>query len=292
MPRESAPYPAEVGLFDQILDDAAMFPPGSAGADQAVREHLQYRADWFAPLIGLLVVPDSALGAVGRAAAPSGGPLPVSVVNTSGAGGLAALADRRLNGLEIVAVESALRDLDDLAGNAARVVSAAGELDPSIAVYVELPYAPGWQRAAAVVEAAGAYGKIRTGGLEPTAYPSPEQLADQLSALVEADLAFKATAGLHRAWPNTGRDAAGRPLAQHGFLSVLLAVSALVDGAEPADAADLLRLDDRERIAETVRGWDQPTITRVRRRFRSFGCCGVLDPIGDLVDLGLLAAPQ
>lgn len=281
-----------MGLFDQIIDDAAMFPPGGADAGQAVREHLRYRADWFAPLVGPLVVPDSALVAVGRAAAPSGALLPVSVVNTSGAGGLVALAGRSVDGVEIVAVESALRDLDDLAGNAARVVSAAGELDPSIAVYVELPYVPGWQRAAAVVEAAGAYGKIRTGGLEPAAYPSAEQLADQLSALVEADLAFKATAGLHRAWPNTGRDAAGRPLAQHGFLSVLLAVSALIDGAEPAEAADLLRLADRERIADTVRDWHESTITRVRRRFRSFGCCGVLDPIGDLVDLNLLAAPR
>jgi hypothetical protein len=33
-------------------------------------------------------------------------------------------------------------------------------------------------------------------------------------------------------------------------------------------------------------------VARVRRRFRSFGCCGVLDPVNDLVTLGLVEEPQ
>ena len=139
-----------------------------------------------------------------------------------------------------------------------------------------------------MIEAAGLHGKIRTGGVEPAAYPSADQLAEQLSVLVEADLSFKATAGLHHAWPNSASDAQGRALRQHGFLNLMMALDALIDGAEPADAAELLRVTDQERIRAAVSSWDEATAQRIRRRFRSFGCCGVTDPVSDLVSLGLL----
>ena len=184
----------------------------------------------------------------------------------------------------MVAVESALRDLDDLAGNAARVVSAAEELAENIRVYVEIPYAPGWERAVEVVEAAGLFGKIRTGNPANSATPTYDQLAHQLSALVEADLAFKATAGLHHAQPMPGPDP-DRPM-QHGFLNLLAGVEALVEDASVTEAADVLRDADPARIG----AWSEDTSARVRRRFRGFGCCGVLDPVQDLLALGLARA--
>ena len=178
---------------------------------------------------------------------------------SSGAGGLVALARRDLPGLEIVAAEIALRDLDDLAGNAGRVVAAAEELDPDeVSVFVEVPYGHGWLGAVEVIEAASLFGKIRTGGLEPDAFPSADQLAQQLSGLIEADLPFKATAGLHRAWPNRVTDERGETLHQHGFLTLLMAVEALIDGAGTDAAMDLLQLDDPGRIFTALQGWDSP----------------------------------
>ena len=280
-----------MSLFKGLLDDAAMFPPGNANAAEAVAAHLTWRAGRFAALLGPLVVPDDSLAVVGREAAKAGRPVQVSVVNTSGAGGLVALARRAVDNLQIVAVEAALRDLDDLAGNAARVVSAAAELDPEINIFVELPFAPGWERAVEVVEAAGLFGKIRTGGTEPAMYPDADRLAAQMSILVEADLPFKATAGLHHAWPNQALSASGETLPQHGFLNLLVAIDALVEDAQVLEAAALLRTRDQEMITSTVAGWDAERAARVRRRFRSFGCCGVGDPIDDLVSAGLLEAP-
>lgn len=279
--------PAPASLLHRLVDDAAMFPPGEAPADEAVRRHRDYRGSWFSDLIGPLVVADQRLAEVGRHRDGETA-LQVSVVNTTGAGGLVSLAGREVPGLDVVAVESALRDLDDLAGNAARVVSAAEELDSGIEVYVEIPYARGWEAAVEVVEAAGLNGKIRTGGVDPENYPSAAQLAEQLSVLIEADLPFKATAGLHRAWPNAGRNAAGAALPQHGFASVLIAIHALVDGAEIDDAVAVLSSTDHDQIATTIGGWDEADAGRVRRRFRSFGCCGVTDPVHDLVSLGLI----
>lgn len=280
-----------MSLFKGLLDDAAMFPPGNASAAEAVAAHLTWRAGPFGALLGPLVVPDHTLAVVGREAAKAGRPVQVSVVNTSGAGGLVALARRAVENVQIVAVEAALRDLDDLAGNAARVVSAAAELDPEIDIFVELPFAPGWERAVEVVEAAGLFGKIRTGGTEPAMYPDADRLAAQMSILVEADLPFKATAGLHHAWPNLARSASGETLPQHGFLNLLVALDALVDDAQVPEAAALLRTPDQEMITTTVAGWGAERAARVRRRFRSFGCCGVGDPLDDLVSAGLLEAP-
>jgi hypothetical protein len=285
-------------LFDGWIDDAAMFPPGNASVDEAVGAHLRYRRSWFASLIGPLLVSDLKLAEVGRTLRQvrmSGGPegtlpLAVSVVNTSGAGGLLSLVGREIEGVQLAAVETALRDLDDLAGNAGRVVSAAGQLDDAVRVFVEIPYAPGWEKAVAVVEAAGFYGKLRTGGLEPVDTPPSDQLARQLSVLIEADLPFKATAGLHHAVALSGSDP-GRPR-QHGFLNLLIAVEELVDGGSASEAADLLGESGRQSVLARVAAWNDTQASRIRRRFRSFGCCGVLDPINDLAALGLIAEPQ
>ena len=87
----------------------------------------------------------------------------MSVITSGGAGGLLALARHHTPGVEIASVEPALRDLDDLASSAARVVSAAGELSSEVTVFIELPYALGWESAVELVEAAGLYGKIAAG---------------------------------------------------------------------------------------------------------------------------------
>jgi hypothetical protein len=283
-------------LFVALVDDAAMFPPGNAGVAESVAAHRGYRRSWFAAMVGPLVVSDQKIGELGRVlqqgeAAPAAGAedLDVSVVAPTGAEGLRALADRPPAGVRLRAVEPALRDLDDLPGDAARVVSAAGVLKKPVPVFVELPWAPGWERAVEVVRAGGLLGKIRTGGPAATDTPSAGRLARQLSVLVEAELPFKATAGLHHAWPTPGPEP-GRPR-QHGFLPLLAAVDALLDGASEDAAADLLTGQDRTAVLESVRGWSETRSARLRSRLRSFGCCGVPDPLADLVALGLLEGP-
>jgi hypothetical protein len=126
--------------------------------------------------------------------------------------------------------------------------------------------------------------------LEPVDTPASDQLAHQLSVLIEADLPFKATAGLHHAVALPGSDA-GRPR-QHGFLNLLVAVEALVDGGSESEAADLLGESGRQSVLDHVGAWNDTQASRIRRRFRSFGCCGVLDPINDLVALELIAESQ
>lgn len=202
------------------------------------------------PAVGALVVLDRRLSS-----APAG--VPLSVVNSGGAGGLLSLA-HRVPDLSVVAVQSAARDVDDVAGAATRIVTAAVGLDPDVDLYVGLPDVPGWQRAIAVVEAAGHYAQV-VGGLDPGA------TTGQLSDLIEADLPFKVSG-----------------LAADQILPLLLAVHQLVEGAGPVAAGATLARTDLAAIAATIHGWDETTHTRIRRRLRAFD---TPDPVRSLASL-------
>jgi hypothetical protein len=208
--------------------------------------------------LATLVVPDPRLTEIARQVPPDAS-IPVSVITSGGAGGLLALARHHSPGVEIVSVEPTLRDLDDLASSAARVVSAAGELRSEVGVFIELPYAPGWEAAVEVIEAAGLHGKIAAGKADE------RKVVEQLSILIEADLPFKITSSLER-----------------DLLAVLATVEALVAGASLDDAVELMRLDDRDRFGAAVSSWDQATQSRVRRRVRRLGTDRVQDVINNL----------
>jgi len=246
--------PLPVTALDALLLDAPTEVTASGWA-AVLAEHRRHRAGPTGWTTGPLLLPDTALASAaadGLEGAGEAEETAVAVVNSSGAGGLVALARRRLPGLRLVAVESGLRDLDDLAGNAARVAAAAGALE-EVDVYVGLPAAPGWLAAAEVVEAAGLAASL-------TQLPGPQGasvLAEQMSGLVEADLPFL----VRRPVPPGPEPAAGTA-------ALLLAVAALVDGAEPAEAARLLEEQDHDVLRAGFVAFDDATARRVRRRLR------------------------
>ena len=231
--------------FDTPVDDSTLCGFGADSLAEATAGQLA-RQSADPATAGRLMVPDRLLGDVARQV-PAESALAVSVINSGGAGGLLGLTRRGLAGLRVESAESALRDLDDLAGNAARLVAAADELDPEIEVFVELPFAPRWEAAVEVVEAAGLSAKIIAGS-------DGVRLAEQLSVLIEADCGFKV---------QLGDDPGSADRWQ-----LALAVDALVDGSSIAEAAGLLAGGDHERSRELVEGWDDVTSQRVRRRLR------------------------
>lgn len=229
-------------LFDGLLDECGLVDADADGdAERVLGRHLHHQSRP-GPTLGRLVVPDSALVRTARQV-PADRTVSASVLITGGAGGLVALGRRSEGaGLVVTAAESALRDLDDLAGNAARVVAAARELPEAVVVFVELPGPAdlGWQRAVEVIESAGLLAKLTAAGPVPG-------LAARLSALVEADLPFKLTG-----------------LTLDRLPGVAGLVDALIEGAEPAEAANLEPVG----VAELA-GWDDVRQTRVRRRLIS-----------------------
>jgi hypothetical protein len=248
-------------LFDNLLDDETLVRQPETPVAAVVAPHCELISA-YPGLLATLVVPDRQLTEVARQV-PPGASVPVSVITSAGAGGLLALARHGPAGIDIASVEPTLRDLDDLASSAARVVSAAAELGSDVTVFIELPYAPGWESAVEVIEAAGLYGKIATSRAEP------RQIVEQLSILIEADLPFKITSSVGCYW-----------------LALLTAVEALVAGASLEDAVELLELDHHDQVRTDVAGWDQLTQSRVRRRVRRLGTDQVPAVISDLTTYG------
>jgi hypothetical protein len=271
-----------------LVDDAAVFPPGNAPLPDALSAYAGRRGEWYAELVGPLVVKDTDLADV-----PSD--VPVSVVLTGGAGavaGVAALAAKK--GHTLVGLETALRDLDDLVGNVRRVSAAVdaardeGHLEGTT-VHVELPQAdptPDWLAAADEVAAAEHHLKLRTGGVEAHLFPSGATVAAWIDAALDRETPFKCTAGLHHAVRHRDHETG---FEHHGFLNVLLATRVAFDGGTPAEVAQVL---DDHYANDLVALARQSDLAGARRWFTSYGSCSVSEPLEDLVGLGLLEAPH
>jgi hypothetical protein len=272
-----------------LVDDAAVFPPGDAPLPEALAAYVDRRDLWWADLVGSFVVTDTALPKVSE-------DVPVSVVLTGGAGAVGgALAYAAKKGRRVAGLEIALRDPDDLPGNARRVQAAVdaargeGVLDDQTPVYVELPQTEAtasWLAAADVVAEGEHRLKFRTGGLEADRFPTPETLAGWIDAALDRETPFKCTAGLHHAVAH--RDHA-TGFAHHGFLNVLLATRQAFDGASTTEVARLLADQYPNDLVALARpSLASGDLAGARRWFVSFGSCVVTEALDDLVGLGLV----
>jgi hypothetical protein len=279
MPRYVRPVPLDEA-WAGLVDDAAIFPPGDAPLHEATEAYGARTPEEGAGLVGSFVLRDTDLPLV------RGFDGPLAVVVTGGAGQLTGPVGlcQRL-GVDLAGIEIALRDLDDLAGNARRVVAALREIETDVPVYVELPHlgnTASWFAAADEVAAAELRLKFRTGGLEADAFPRSHALARWIDAALDRETSFKCTAGLHRAVRHTGDDG----FEHHGFLNVLVATRLLFDGASVGDAVTMLEQRDSAVLVEAAGELD---LAGARRWFRSFGSCSVDEPWADLRELGFVA---
>jgi len=295
-----------------LVDDAAVFPPGNAPLDEALRAHLEHMSSPHSALVGPLVVGDRHLAELAalltavardetqvgaRSGSALGHELPVAVVVSGGAGAIEpAVRWAGAGVLALAGVEVAVRDsaTGEAAHNARRITTmveqlrSSGELD-DVPVQVEMPRlygsppTPDWFGALDELASAELRLKLRTGGPHADAFPAPHELAGCIETALDREMRFKCTAGLHHAVrrhdPQTG-------IEHHGFLNVLLATKALFDGASVDDAAELLDEHDPDVLVEQATG---ETLASARRWFTSFGSCSVVEPLEDLQKLGLVS---
>jgi hypothetical protein len=275
-------------LFRHLVDDAAMFPPGNLPLAEAVAAHRAHLKSPYAELVGPFVCTDQDLMDVAAEAARAGdGPLRVSVVISGGAGGIepAIRWGDRSKDVEVTAVEVRLRDEDDLSRNALRVVRACDDCLDEETAYVEIGLDGAWERALVVVADAGYAAKLRTGGLDPSLFPSAEQVASFVVACLDREVQFKCTAGLHNAVRHTAENTG---FEHHGFLNVLLATRASLDGDSHDEVVQLLDSRDGAALAGRARELGEDRAVGVRRWFTSFGSCSIDEPRHDLSALGLM----
>ena len=279
-------------LYEDLIDDAAMFPPRMDDLDTALSERLAQRDSSAGRFVGAFLVPAGRaadlLHALG--AAPQTEPLLVGVVAsedpiiTTEAVALLMQSDQ----VELVLVEVRLDPAAEPKRALAEAASAAGtgRGGSRPRVLCELPHV--WLddhrlvTAAVTASKTGLSLKLRTGGTAPEAFPSVAAVARFVAACVGHGVAFKCTAGLHHAVRH--HDPASG-LTHHGFANVLLATHLALAGA-PADAI-VSALDERRpaRIADRLNEVGPAEAASIRRMFLSYGSCDTLTPVEDIVDL-------
>ncbi|WP_306434487.1 hypothetical protein [Actinomadura roseirufa] len=270
-----------------LCDDAAVFPPGLAPLAEAVPAHRRHRGAAYAPFVGPLVLPVSALDELTPLLDDADGPLDLSVTAPGGpeqAGAALAVTPGLavdLRGVEVaVPARTAPRDFF-------RALGAARADREDVPIYVEVPRDERRPEVIAGLAAVGLRAKFRTGGVTAELYPGPDELAAAIIAAVAADVPFKATAGLHHPVRNTDPETG---FDQHGFLNLLLATDAALAGRPVADLAAVLAERDAAAVAAGVAGLPGDRVAAARARFLSFGTCSITDPLTELADLGLLPA--
>jgi hypothetical protein len=273
------PVPA---AFGGLLDDAAVFPPGNAPLPAALTAHQAHHGAWYAGLVGPFVFPAARLGELGsRAGLPRGlsvtGPASADTLKSA----LAGPADVGVVAVELapseISVASTVAMLDaDLPSDA--------DLPPGFGAYIEIPRGPHVAQALDAIAGTRYRAKFRTGGTVPQAHPGERELAETILAAVSRGVSFKCTAGLHHAVRHTDGD-----LEQHGFLNVLLATDAAMDGAGLDDLAALLSLRS---LPAGQPDLIRARVARARTLFLSFGTCSITDPVADLQALDLLSRPS
>jgi hypothetical protein len=289
-------------LLAGLIDDAAVFPPGNATVPAAIAAHRQHRGAWYRDLIGPLLLPASALPeAAGRvvdgtaADRPLGfDPVGVAPADRLGIGvvgdaGLDALAEAvvcaaprmRLRQIELAVAKRG----EDPQPGLRRLLTRLGGW-PSIAGYAEIPLTWGLLGALDTVAEGRADGldiapKFRTGGLAAELFPTPVELAAVICACRDRQLPFKLTAGLHQALRHTDPETG---FVHHGFLNVLVATAVAVDGAEVAEVAEVLANTDPAPLVDAA----SARRDRPRPLWVGLGSCSVVEPLTDLVRLGLV----
>lgn len=276
-------------LYRGLFDDAALFPPGNAPMGQALPDHREHRASERARYVGPFLVAEgrvAELRAVLAREETDHGPLEVVVTVPGGADDVPAALDA-LNAdpaLNLVGMEVAAPP-----GTAADTAAALTKALPAGTVgYVEVARGESASADIAALAGTGANAKFRTGGLKPEAHPTEAELAALISAAVTAEVPFKCTAGLHHAV----RHRTDKGFEQHGFLNILVATAALLDGAPQKEAAGLLAERDGPRLAGLAAELTDAEAEKARRTFRSFGTCSIAEPLEDLVVLGALPASR
>jgi hypothetical protein len=268
-------------LLSQVIDDAALFPPGDAPMAEAVPAHLDHEAGPDSGLIGRFLCPASRLAEL-RAVLPEDEVLMLGIIADTGFGGLGP-AFAAVDGDERFVVETVeLRhpgtdELDALERLLPYGVEAYVEVAPD-AMRDLLPTLAGREMLRA---------KLRTGGLTAEAFPTPTEVAEFLVGCSDLEVGLKCTAGLHHAVRYKDSDTL---FTHHGFLNVLLAAALAADGRDVPEVRAALEVEDPDSLRAAVLALTVEDAAGARNLFHGFGSCSFAEPVEDLAKLGLLPA--
>lgn len=279
-------------LLGGIVDYAGLFPPAALDMRTAVRNYASYLTELDAWMLGRFVVPVARLDefAAERGAVDSNGVWRLTaLLGADPERDLATVRafNHRSTGVATIdSLEVKLASAEEIE-RVARL--AAGEFD----LYVELSLEVDPRPLIAAVAKAGARAKIRTGGVTPAAFPPATDVVRFIRACLDAQVPFKATAGLHhpvRAEYRLTYEPNAATGMMFGYLNVFLASALMTEGLSDADAVRLLEERDPAafEMADDSLAWRGHSLTadaaaRARHDVAlSFGSCSFREPVDEL----------
>lgn len=288
-------------LLGGIVDYAGLFPPAGLDMPAATRNYASYLAQPDRWMLGRFVVPIARLDELTLA-------MRDARVGTNGQWRIAAIAGadfagdvdaaRRFNaewhGRAVIDV------MEAKLASAEAIERAGGAAGESLTTFAELPIAGNLAPLVDAVKRTGINAKMRTGGVTPDAFPSPEAVIHFMRCCIGAAVPFKATAGLHH--PLRGEHhltyASDAPCGtMYGFLNVFLTAAFLEFGMSDGDACALL--EERDPGAFTITdksiSWRDRSVSAGQMRVVrdvvavSFGSCSFREPVDDLRAMSILS---
>ncbi|MFN2495166.1 MAG: hypothetical protein ABR608_04560 [Pseudonocardiaceae bacterium] len=284
-----SPGPRDVPLLlARLVDDAALFPPSSAGMADAVRGHLAARGEAYAGVVGFFLCPISRLRelVIQLRQRPPEQPVTLSLVADTGLGALPKAISTALDNVNLVDIRMvevpAPSDVDS------NWLVTLTEFVPDDVVRVVEPRRgrPDWLDGVRRVAEAGCWPKLRCGGKTTESFPSVEEVAAFLDIATTTGRSFKATAGLHH---TVRHHDATTGLTHHGLLNMLVGTARAVSGSGVHEA---LCCTDSTELAAEAGALSEDGALAVREVFACYGSASLTAPVADLIQLGLLPKPE
>ena len=325
-------------LMSGLVDYAGLFPPAKLSMEKCVANYAKYAASSDAWMLGRFILPVSKIEEFRKHSAPHlakrwseeedcGGAWPISAIidgdldeDLDSVFAFNAEHAEERNGLAVIdAIEIKVPPTSetDAAPSLGFIEAALEIMAEGVYPFFELGVArlsepgganarlgdPGYpdvRGAIAALSGADAGAKCRTGGITPGAIPSSRAVAEFIVACAQADVPFKATAGLHHAvraeQPLTYEPGCPRAV-MHGFLNVFVAAAMVREYRIDAEAAaKILEETDARKFLITPESvtWGPgevgtESLERTREMFAlSYGSCSFDEPVQELRGLGLI----
>lgn len=309
-------------LLTDLIDYAGLFPPAKLDMAHAVEAYNRCRMSEQEWMLQRFVVAVTRLEEFERCAAPlmpgtlatsgyremadAGEPWKLSVLIEPRPGGditeaMDAIArfnehhsDER-NGLAVIDA------CEVRVGSATEIDVVLDQMEETLYPFFEFPVTTDCRGMIAALAGSPAGAKIRTGGVVGNAFPTGSEVAAFLMACHNADVPFKATAGLHHAVRGVYKltyEPDSATCTMHGFINVFVAACLVRAGkADERIAAQVLAEEDKAcfRFSNQVLGWrdylvETAQVAKARETFAlSFGSCSFDEPVEEARGMGLIA---
>ena len=298
-------------FLDELIDYAGLFPPARLDMKPAVDSYARHRGGALHAVLGRFIVPISRIEEF-EVAASSLLPVVPAIEDEAQAPelwGVSALVSSAedldsvradLETIEAfndrhteVGAGAAIIDTIELKAGSGEAVDAVLDLlDDELYPYFELDHRTDVRGTIAAIAGLDGGAKIRTGGLDPEAHPSVDEVAAFIEACRMAGVPFKATAGLHHPVRAHQESVGAR---QFGFLNIFLGAAMLHAGR--IDGGGLRKLLAEEEPSafgceEAGISWrdvtiDVESLAEARSRFaHSYGSCSFDEPTDELREMG------